>query len=429
MASFHGRRDGVRDARRWPMIPFYIFYSMFGFQRTGDQAWALGDARGRGFMMGATAGRTTLHGEGLQHDDGHSHLLASTVPERPRLRPGLRLRAGRDRPRRRSSGCTSSGEDVFYYVTLYNENYPMPRQARRASTRGSSAGSTASRRRPRAWPARAAASGSSAAARSCSRSSRPRTSSPSSSAWRPRSTQRTVVPAAPPRRARGRSLEPAPPRRRSPACRTCARSSGRTAARSSSRRTGSRRCPDLVRPWLPRRYDRAGHRGLRPERHPRERCGPSSRSTRPNIAAAALSGLARCGASPAKRAAKGIRRPGHRPREDRPTRPLTRIRNYRRERHRPGHDGARRRRRPPWAWRYAVTTVAEARTSAAAETSTRSSGADGYRRRPDRGADRIADRPAGVRLQGRRPAGPGPVGHPPVPGHRARSRPAGPGRR
>ena len=62
------------------MIPFYIFYSMFGFQRTGDQAWAFGDQRGRGFMIGATAGRTTLAGEGLQHDDGHSHILASTVP-------------------------------------------------------------------------------------------------------------------------------------------------------------------------------------------------------------------------------------------------------------------------------------------------------------------------------------------------------------
>src|SRR3712207_5258432 len=63
-----------------PMIPFYIFYSMFGFQRTGDQAWAFGDQRGRGFMIGATAGRTTLAGEGLQHDDGHTHVLASTVP-------------------------------------------------------------------------------------------------------------------------------------------------------------------------------------------------------------------------------------------------------------------------------------------------------------------------------------------------------------
>ena len=63
-----------------PTVPFYSFYSMFGLQRTGDQVWAMGDAMGRGFMMGATAGRTTLQGEGLQHDDGHSLVLSSTVP-------------------------------------------------------------------------------------------------------------------------------------------------------------------------------------------------------------------------------------------------------------------------------------------------------------------------------------------------------------
>ena len=63
-----------------PMIPFYIFYSMFGFQRTGDEIWAFGDARGRGFMLGATAGRTTLNGEGLQHEDGHSLVQASHYP-------------------------------------------------------------------------------------------------------------------------------------------------------------------------------------------------------------------------------------------------------------------------------------------------------------------------------------------------------------
>ena len=109
------------------MIPFYIFYSMFGFQRTGDQAWALGDARGRGFMMGATAGRTTLHGEGLQHDDGHSQLLASTVPSVRAYDPAYAyelaaiVRDGIERMYVR-------GEDVYYYVTIYNENYPMPAQ-------------------------------------------------------------------------------------------------------------------------------------------------------------------------------------------------------------------------------------------------------------------------------------------------------------
>jgi pyruvate dehydrogenase E1 component len=106
------------------MIPFYIFYSMFGFQRTGDQTWAFGDARGRGFMLGATAGRTTLTGEGLQHDDGHSHLLASTIPSIRAYDPAFAyelaavIREGIERMYVR-------GEDVYYYVTLYNENYAM----------------------------------------------------------------------------------------------------------------------------------------------------------------------------------------------------------------------------------------------------------------------------------------------------------------
>ncbi len=106
-------------------IPFYIFYSMFGFQRTGDQMWAFADARGRGFLMAATAGRTTLAGEGLQHDDGHSHVLASVVPNVRAYDPAFayELAAIVRRGIERMHGV---GEDVFYYVTLYNENYPMP---------------------------------------------------------------------------------------------------------------------------------------------------------------------------------------------------------------------------------------------------------------------------------------------------------------
>ena len=110
-----------------PMVPFFTFYSMFGFQRVGDLIWAAADARARGFLLGATAGRTTLLGEGLQHQDGHSLVLASTVPVVPGLRPRLRLRDGGDHPATASSGCTApSPEDVFYYLTLYNENYVMP---------------------------------------------------------------------------------------------------------------------------------------------------------------------------------------------------------------------------------------------------------------------------------------------------------------
>jgi pyruvate dehydrogenase E1 component len=112
----------------YPVIPFYIFYSMFGFQRTGDQIWALADARGRGFMMGATAGRTTLTGEGLQHDDGHSHVLAQTVPNVRAYDPAFAyelaavVRDGIERMYHR-------GEDVFYYISLYNENYAQPKKA------------------------------------------------------------------------------------------------------------------------------------------------------------------------------------------------------------------------------------------------------------------------------------------------------------
>jgi pyruvate dehydrogenase E1 component len=106
------------------MIPFYIFYSMFGFQRTGDQAWAFGDQRGRGFMVGATAGRTTLAGEGLQHDDGHSQVLASTVPVVRAYDPAYAYELAtivRDGIKR----MYTDGEDVFYYITVYNENYPQ----------------------------------------------------------------------------------------------------------------------------------------------------------------------------------------------------------------------------------------------------------------------------------------------------------------
>ncbi len=108
-----------------PVIPFYIFYSMFGFQRTGDLFWAFGDARGRGFALGATAGRTTLNGEGLQHQDGHSHVLASVVPNILAYDPAFAfevaviVKNGLHRMYRKE-------EDVFYYITLYNENISHP---------------------------------------------------------------------------------------------------------------------------------------------------------------------------------------------------------------------------------------------------------------------------------------------------------------
>jgi pyruvate dehydrogenase E1 component len=108
-----------------PMIPFFIYYSMFGFQRIGDLIWAAGDMRCRGFLLGATAGRTTLNGEGLQHQDGHSHLLASTVPNVVAYDPAYAFELAvimQEGVRR----MYEAGEDVMYYITLYNENYAMP---------------------------------------------------------------------------------------------------------------------------------------------------------------------------------------------------------------------------------------------------------------------------------------------------------------
>jgi pyruvate dehydrogenase E1 component len=107
------------------VIPFYIYYSMFGYQRVGDLIWAFGDSRGRGFMLGGTAGRTTLNGEGLQHEDGHSPLLFSAIPNVRIYDPAFAYELAtviRDGMRR----MYVDGEDAFYYITLYNENYPMP---------------------------------------------------------------------------------------------------------------------------------------------------------------------------------------------------------------------------------------------------------------------------------------------------------------
>jgi pyruvate dehydrogenase E1 component len=108
------------------MVPFFIFYSMFGFQRVGDLIWLFGDMRGRGFLLGATAGRTTLMGEGLQHDDGHSPVLASTVPNVAVYDPAFayEMSVVIEDGMRRMYG--PEPEDIFYYLTLYNENYPMP---------------------------------------------------------------------------------------------------------------------------------------------------------------------------------------------------------------------------------------------------------------------------------------------------------------
>ncbi len=108
-----------------PMLPFYVFYSMFGFQRIGDLAWAAGDSRARGFLIGGTSGRTTLNGEGLQHEDGHSHILASTIPNCRSYDPtygyelAVIIREGARR-------MLEEQDSIFYYVTVMNEAYAQP---------------------------------------------------------------------------------------------------------------------------------------------------------------------------------------------------------------------------------------------------------------------------------------------------------------
>jgi pyruvate dehydrogenase E1 component len=158
-----------------PMIPFYIYYSMFGYQRVGDLIWAAGDCRSRGFLLGGTAGRTTLNGEGLQHEDGHSHVLFSVVPNCRAYDPafgyevaviiqaGLEQMFGAGRgdgagrgEAERGSGVPAGDPDVFYYLTLMNENYrhpPMPEGSREGILRGMymlrEGSAPRSRRRPR----------------------------------------------------------------------------------------------------------------------------------------------------------------------------------------------------------------------------------------------------------------------------------------
>ena len=120
-----------------PMVPMYTFYSMFGFQRVGDLVWSAADSRARGFLLGATAGRTTLMGEGLQHQDGHSHLLAASVPACQAYDPAFAyematvIACGLERMY--PPAGAAHGDDVFYYLTIYNENYPQPARADQVS--------------------------------------------------------------------------------------------------------------------------------------------------------------------------------------------------------------------------------------------------------------------------------------------------------
>ena len=305
MASFQAAGTSYATHGQ-PMIPFYIFYSMFGFQRTGDQMWAFGDARGRGFLMGATAGRTTLTGEGLQHDDGHTQILASTVPNLRAYDPAFAYELAavvRDGIERMYG---PKPEDVFYYLTLYNENYVQPARPEgvtdEAILRGLYRFAAAPDVGRDAHPARLVGSG-------VDHPAGPRRARPAGREvrGRGRGLQRPVVPAAAPRRPRGRALEPAPPRRQDaagpvrqhdPAARRRAdrrrhrldEGAARHGRRAGCRRTTSRSAPTAS----------GGATRARP-------CGALFEIDPPHIAAATLVALARCGALPAAKAAKAIR--------------------------------------------------------------------------------------------------------------------------
>jgi pyruvate dehydrogenase E1 component len=204
------------------MIPFYIFYSMFGLQRTMDLCWAAADQRTRGFLIGGTAGRTTLNGEGLQHEDGHSLILANMIPNCISYDPTFQYEVAvvvQDGMRR----MFAEQEDVYYYLTVMNENYEHPEMPRapkptssRACTPSVRALSLTARRPHRAcscW-ARAPSSAKSSPPPTCSRTTG--VSMPTSGAARASTSWRAT--------ARTRALEPAAPAR-SPACRTSSRSS------------------------------------------------------------------------------------------------------------------------------------------------------------------------------------------------------------
>ena len=124
------------------MIPIYIFYSMFGFQRTGDAFWAAADQMARGFLLGATAGRTTLNGEGLQHEDGHSHAARRDQPGRRGLRPGVRATRSATSSRTACAACTAStrARTSIYYLTVYNEPILQPAEPEDLDVEGSCAG-------------------------------------------------------------------------------------------------------------------------------------------------------------------------------------------------------------------------------------------------------------------------------------------------
>ena len=256
------------------MVPFYIYYSMFGYQRVGDLVWAAGDCRTRGFLLGGTAGRTTLNGEGLQHEDGHSHVLFSVVPNCRAYDPtfGYEVAVIIQEGLRR---MVAEQEDVFYYLTLMNENYvhpAMPEGAREGILRGMYLLREAPRRskKPRVQLLGSGTILREVLAAAELLACRLRRAG--------RRLERDLVHRAAPRRDRGRALEhAAPARRAAPGVR---RRVPRGAPRAGGRL--DRLHPRVRRPDPPvgaGPLPGARHRRLRPQRLRAASCGGSSRST------------------------------------------------------------------------------------------------------------------------------------------------------
>ena len=198
------------------MVPFYIYYSMFGYQRVGDLVWAAADCRTRGFMLGGTAGRTTLNGEGLQHEDGHSHVLFSVVPNCRAYDPTFGYEVAviiQDGLRR----MVAEQEDVFYYLTLMNENYRAPGDARGRRGGDPARHVPAARRLGPATGRGCSCSGSGTILREVLAAAE---LLESDFGVARRRVERDLVHRAAPRRDRGRALEHAPPARGAAPART-----------------------------------------------------------------------------------------------------------------------------------------------------------------------------------------------------------------
>ena len=246
------------------MIPFFIYYSMFGFQRIGDLIWAAGDMRCRGFLLGGTAGRTTLAGEGLQHQDGNSQLYAMAYPNLQAYDPCYAYEMAvivLDGIRR----MYYEEEDIFYYITLMNENYEMPILPMGA-TEGICRGiyRLSERDLGPKQPAGAAAGQRGDPPRGAARAGDPR----AEVRRLQQRLQRDQLQGPLPGRPRVRALEPAAPRQSRRAGRTCSRCSTGEPGPVVAASDYVSAVPLSIAAWVPRPYTRAGHRRFRPQRGP-----------------------------------------------------------------------------------------------------------------------------------------------------------------